>query len=425
MDRQDEPMVRRSQLSNGIRVVTETLPSLPSVAIGLWVENGSRHERPDQAGISHFLEHLFFKGTERRTAAQIAEEADAVGAVLNAFTGKEHTCYYAKVLREHLALVQDLLSDIFLHSLFAPEEIERERSVVLQEILQVEDTPDDYVHDLFALRYWPNHPLSFPVCGTVETVSRFRQQDFREFVDARYQPDRIVVAAAGNVRHEEILEWVERDFGHLGGRSVHVDGVPPRPACGVHYVEKSLEQVHLCLGTPGISQMAQERYAGYLLNTALGGGMSSRLFQEIRERRGRAYSVYSFLSSYSDAGYLGIYVGTSPEWVAEVVDIILAELERLKREGLKAEELQRVKNQLKGNLLLGMETSDNRMSRIAKNELFFGRNVPASELVARIEATTNDEIIDLAQRLFDSSAMAVALLGDMRGQPLPALGGST
>ncbi|GBD24925.1 putative zinc protease [bacterium HR30] len=424
MGREHEPMVRRSRLDNGIRVVTESIPGVPSVTIGLWVENGSRHERPDQAGISHFLEHLFFKGTERRSAAQIAEEADSVGAVLNAFTGKEHTCYYAKVLREHLPLAQDLLSDIFLHSVFAPEEIERERSVVLQEILQVEDTPDDYVHDLFALRYWPGHPLSFPVCGTVETVSRFRQEDFQAFVEARYRPDGMIVAAAGDVSHEEILDWVERDFGHLGGHSVNLDGAPPRPTCGVHYVEKPLEQVHLCLGTPGISQTAQERYAGYLLNTALGGGMSSRLFQEIRERRGRAYSVYSFLSSYSDAGYLGIYVGTSPEWVREVVDIILAELERLKHEGLKPEELRRVKNQLKGNLLLGMETSDNRMTRIAKNEIFFGRNVPPSELVASIEATTNDEIIALAERLFDPNAMAVALLGDMRGQPLPTLPGS-
>ncbi|MCX8072116.1 MAG: insulinase family protein [Candidatus Binatia bacterium] len=423
MGRDNEPRVRRSQLDNGIRVVTEEMSGIPSVTIGLWVENGSRHERPEQAGISHFLEHLFFKGTERRSAAQIAEEADSVGAVLNAFTGKEHTCYYAKVLREHLPLVQDLLSDIFLRSVFAPEEIERERSVVLQEILQVEDTPDDYVHDLFALRYWPGHPLSFPVCGTVETVSRFRQEDFREFVDARYRPNSIVVAAAGDVNHEEIVGWVACDFDQLRGEATSTNGAPPKPSCGVHYVEKPLEQVHLCLGTPGISQTARERYAGYLLNTALGGGMSSRLFQEIRERRGRAYSVYSFLSSYSDAGYLGIYVGTSPEWVAEVVDIIVSELEKLQREGLTPEELRRVKNQLKGNLLLGLETSDNRMTRIAKNELYFGRHVPASELVAAIDSTTNDEIVSLAQRLFDPSAMAVALLGDMRGHPLPVLAG--
>lgn len=422
MPRDGELRVSRSQLDNGIRVVTEEMPGIPSVALGLWVANGSRHERPDQAGISHFLEHLFFKGTERRSAAQIAEEADAVGAVLNAFTGKEYTCYYAKVLREHLPVVQDLLGDIFLHSAFAPEEIERERSVVVQEILQVEDTPDDYVHDLFALRYWPGHPLSFPVCGTVETVSRFGQEDFKSFVAARYRPSHIVVAAAGNVLHEEILAWVEQAFGQLDGCAVNPDGAPPRPANGVHCVEKPLEQVHLCLGTPGIPQGANERYAAFLLNTALGGGMSSRLFQEIRERRGRAYSVYSFLSSYSDAGYLGVYVGTSPEWVVEVVDIILAEFERLKREGLSPQELERVKNQLKGSLLLGLETSDNRMTRIAKNELVFGRDIPTSELAARIEATTNDEIVALARGLFDPDAMALAVLGDMRGHRLPDLG---
>ncbi len=421
MSATNPPLVERAQLANGIRVVTEEMPGIPSVTVGLWVENGSRHERPEQAGISHFLEHLFFKGTERRSAAQIAEEADAVGAVLNAFTGKEYTCYYAKVLREHLPVVQELLADIFLHSRFDPEEIERERSVVLQEISQVEDTPDDYVHDLFALRYWPGHPLSFPVCGTAETVSRFGQEDFLSFVRARYRPNRMIIAAAGNVQHAEILAWAERAFGTLDGEAMNSNGEPPRPVRGVHYVEKQLEQVHLCLGTPGIPQTAAERYAGYLLSTALGGGMSSRLFQEIRERRGRAYSVYSFLSSYSDAGYLGIYVGTSAEWVAEVVEIILVELRKLQRDGLQPSELQRVKNQLKGNLLLGLETSDNRMTRIARNEIFFGRDVPAEEISARIDATTNDEIIALAKRLFDPSAMAVALLGDMKGHPLPSL----
>lgn len=411
--------VTRTELSNGIRVVTEDMPGVPSVTIGIWVENGSRHEAPEQAGISHFLEHLFFKGTEQRTAARIAEEADALGAVLNAFTSKEYTCYYAKVLYEHLGKIQELLADIFLRSRFDPEEIERERSVVLQEISQVEDTPDDYVHDLFALRYWPGHPLSFPVCGNAETVSRFRQTDFVEFVRARYRPNRIIVAAAGNVSHAAIVDWVERDFGALEGVALTANGGPPVPARGVYYVEKPLEQVHLCLGTPGISQTAEERYAAYVLNTALGGGMSSRLFQEIRERRGRAYSVYSFLSSYRDAGYLGVYVGTSPEWVGEVVDVILAEFGRLQREGLKPQELQRAKNQLKGNLLLGLETSDNRMARIAKNEIFFGRDISAEELANRIDSITNEEIVALVTRGLDCSTVGIAILGDLRGSGLP------
>ncbi len=412
----DHTMVARSCLDNGVRVITETMPGVPSVTVGIWVENGSRYERREQAGISHYLEHLFFKGTERRTAAQIAEEFDAVGGVLNAFTGKEYTCYYSKTLVEHLPVAEDVLADIFMHSRFDPDEIERERSVVVQEILQVEDTPDDYVHELFNLKFWPEHPLSFPVCGRVETVQSFGQRDFLDFVAARYRPDRLIVAAAGNLQHERMVEWATREFGGLQGQAAAVDGHPPVAHRGVCYSEKRLEQVHLCLGTPGISQSAAERYAAYLLNTALGGGMSSRLFQEVREKRGRAYSVYSFLSSYLDAGYLGIYVGTSAEWVEEVVAIILAELKALKRDGLRPEELARVKNQLKGNLLLGLETSDSRMSRIAKNELYFGQDIAPEEVAARIDATTNGQIIALAQQLLRPEGMALTLLGDLKGK---------
>jgi len=408
--------VARTRLDNGVRVITETMPGVPSVTVGIWVENGSRYEQRQQAGISHYLEHLFFKGTERRSAAQIAEEFDAIGGVLNAFTGKEYTCYFGKVLSEHLPIAEDILADIFLHSRFDPEEIDRERSVVLQEISQVEDTPDDYVHDLFNLRFWPEHPLSFPVCGRVETVQRFGQKEFLDFIAARYRPDRIIIAAAGNLKHERLVEWAAREFGSLQGHAAASDGQPPVASRSVTYVEKSLEQVHLCMGTPGISQSAEQRYAAYLLNTALGGGMSSRLFQEVREKRGRAYSVYSFLSSYLDAGYLGIYVGTSPEWVEEVVTIILSELKSLKKSGLRSEELSRVKNQLKGNLLLGLETSDNRMSRIAKNEIYFGQDIEPKEVAARIDATNNDAIVALANKLLLPEATAITLLGDLKGK---------
>lgn len=411
-----QPHVSCSRLDNGVRVITESMPGVSSVTVGIWVENGSRYERPEEAGISHYLEHLFFKGTERRTAAQIAEEIDAIGGVLNAFTGKESTCYYAKVLAEHLGVAQDVLADIFLHSTFDPEEIERERTVVVQEILQVEDTPDDYVHDLFNLRFWPEHPLSFPVCGRVETVQGFAQRDFLDFIAARYRPDRLIIAAAGNLEHANMVAWAAREFGSLQGRAASVDGPPPVACRSVYCFEKSLEQMHLCLGTPGIPQSAEQRYAAFLLNTALGGGMSSRLFQEIREKRGRAYSVYSFLSSYFDAGYLGIYVGTSTEWIEEVVAVILAELKALKHEGLRPDELARVKNQLKGNLLLGLETSDSRMSRIAKNLIYFGTDIAPQEVAARIDATTNDEIIALAQQLLRPDATAITMLGDLKGR---------
>ncbi|MBI4514386.1 MAG: insulinase family protein [Deltaproteobacteria bacterium] len=413
-------MVSRSALPNGIRVVSEAMPGVPSGTVGIWVENGSRFETAAQNGISHFLEHLFFKGTERRTAAMIAEEIDAVGGVLNAFTSKEYTCYYAKVLAEHLPLAVDLLADIFRHSRFDPEEIDRERAVVMQEISQIEDTPDDYVHDLFNLHFWPGHPLGFPVCGRAENVQQFQQRDLLAFFDARYQPDRIIIAAAGNLTHATLMEWVEREFGDLQGAAGAPGGSPPVAARGVFPLEKDLEQVHICLGTPGISHTAPERYAAYLLSAALGGGMSSRLFQEVRERRGRAYSIYSFLSSFRDTGYLGIYAGTSSEWVEEVVAVICAEMRKLAETGLAPAELVRVKNQLKGNMLLGLESSDARMNRVARNEIYFGHDIAPEEVAACIDATANDEIIALARRLLQPGELAMALLGDLKGHALDA-----
>ena len=407
-----------TRLTNGVRVLSEPLPDLTSATVGIWVENGSRYERAEQAGISHFLEHLFFKGTARRTAAQIAQEIDAVGGVLNAFTGKEYTCYYAKVLREHLPLALDLLADIFTQSTFAAEEIERERSVIVQEISQVEDTPDDYVHELFNLAFWPGHPLSRPIAGTAETVSRLARDDFLRFLEARYRPDRVLIAAAGALGHDDLLAVAERYFGVLAGSATRVDGAPPEPRAGVSVHEKRLEQVHLCLGTPGIAQTDAERYAAHLVNLALGGGMSSRLFQEIRERRGKAYTVYSFLSSYCDAGYTGVYVGTSAEWAREVVEVIRDELGRVTRDGLAPEELLRAKNQMKGSLLLGLETSDSRMSRIAKNEIYFGRDVPLEEVAAGIDAVTNDDVLRISRRLFRPEALALTVLGDLKGHAL-------
>jgi len=409
-------MIRRSQLPNGVRILSEEMSGVPSVTVGIWVENGSRFERREQNGLSHFLEHLLFKGTERRTAAQIAEEMDAVGGLLNAFTGKEYTCYYARVLAEHLDLANDLLADLFLHSRLDPAEIERERSVVLQEISQVEDTPDEYIHDLFSLRYWSGHPLSLPICGSDETVRSFQRQDFLDFLAARYRPDRLIIAGAGRLTHEALTAWASAEFAQLEGAAVSIDGGRPQERRGVFIHEKALEQVHVCLGTPGVPQTAPERYAANLLTTALGGGMSSRLFQEIRERRGRAYSVYSFLSSYRDAGYLGIYVGTAAEWVEEVLGVALTELRAVAREGLRSDELARVKNQLKGNMLLGLETSDARMSRLAKNELYFGRDIPPEEVAASIDATTNDDVVEVAARVIRPESMALALLGDLKGR---------
>jgi predicted Zn-dependent peptidase len=410
--------MRATRLPNGIRVLSEELTDLSSVTVGIWVENGSRYERSEQAGISHFLEHLFFKGTKRRTATQIAEEIDAVGGVVNAFTSKEYTCYYAKVLPEHLPLALDVLGDIFLNSRFAEEEIDRERSVILQEISQAEDTPDDYVHDLFGLAFWPGHPLSRPVAGSAATVGPLRREDFLRFLEARYRPDRVLLSAAGRVRHDELADVVERTFGGLRGTSALDAQQPPQPHAGLSVHAKALEQVHICLGAPGLAQTDPDRYAAHVLNQALGGGMSSRLFQEVRERRGKAYTVYSFLPCFHDGGYLGVYVGTSPEWAREVIDVIQTELRKVTTDGLGAEELARTKTQIKGSLLLGLETSDSRMSRIARNEIYFHRDVALEEIARGVDAVTNDHVVQVARRIFRPGTLAVTVLGDLKGEPL-------
>src|SRR5579863_3886966 len=381
-------MVRKSVLSNGLRVLTEDMPSMVSSTIGIWVENGSRYEVPEENGLSHFIEHLLFKGTKKRTAAQIAEEIDAVGGVLNAFTGKEYTCYYAKVLGADLPMTTELLADIFLESVFDAAEIDRERQVVLQEISQAEDTPDDFIHDLFNLKFWEGHPLALPIFGSVATVNAINRELLVSFMADRYRAGRVFIAAAGMVDHKRLVDDCARLFGGVSGDGRSEPIAPPQDRTVVINQEKDLEQTHICIGGPGISQASPLRYASYVLNTALGGGMSSRLFQEVRERRGRVYSIYSFMSSFLDCGYLGIYAGTNPEWVEEVIDVTIKELVQVVREGLRPAELTRAKSQLKGNMLLGMESTESRMNRLARNEIYFQRDIPIDELGREIEKVT-------------------------------------
>jgi predicted Zn-dependent peptidase len=409
--------MQKTVLDNGIRVVSHEMPDNRSVSLGIWVENGSRHESEAENGISHFIEHLLFKGTERRTAAQIAEEMDAVGGVINAFTSKENTCYYAKVLDENLPLAVDLLSDIFLHSSFDAEEIERERTVILQEISQTEDTPDDYVHDLFNLDFFQNHPIGWPICGRQQTVNSFCRQDIVDFFKTRYRPDRVVVAAAGNLNHAALVEEMAARLGSISNADrgkmpeIRGDSVPEMTR-GVYPHVKSLEQVHLCLGMAGIHQTHPKRYVGYVLNTLLGGGMSSRLFQEIREKRGKAYSVYSFASAYKDVGYFGVYAGTSLDSTEEVVELIAKELIKLAAGEITDTELQRTQGQLVGSTMLGLESSDSWMSHIARNEIYFGQPVSTEEICQRIRAVTRVDVVELARELFQTDGMTLTLLGD-------------
>jgi predicted Zn-dependent peptidase len=411
-------MFNKTVLDNGIRILSEEMANARSVTLGIWVENGSRHEARHQNGISHFVEHLLFKGTERRSAVRIAEEMDAVGGVLNAFTAKEYTCYYAKVLDENLPLAIDLLTDIFLHSIFDREEIERERTVILQEISQSEDTPDDYVHDLFNLDFFPDHPLGRPICGEAATVSNFHREDFLGFVQERYLPGRVLVAAAGHLRHHDLVDEFSARLGAVSHSKLKIQNSKvtedsPKLRSGIFQHSKPLEQLHLCLGVAGIHQSHPMRYAAYLLNTILGGGMSSRLFQEIREKRGKAYSVYSFLSSYQDVGYLGVYAGTNLDWAEEVVGLILGEMGRLAAGDVSEEELERAKNQLVGGMILGLETSDAWMSHIAKNEIYFGKAVTVDDIAQGIRSVSHADLCGLARSILRPEGMAVTLLGDV------------
>jgi predicted Zn-dependent peptidase len=412
-------MVRKSVLPNGVRVLTEPMPQMVSATIGIWVENGSRYEHERrQNGVSHFIEHLLFKGTKKRTAAQIAEQFDAVGGVLNAFTGKEYTCYYAKVLGADLKMATDLLADLFLESVFDPAEIDRERQVVLQEISQAEDTPDDFIHDLFNLRYWEGHPLALPIFGSVETVNAIDRELLTSFMADRYRAGRVFIAAAGAVDHDDLVADCERFFGGVAGDDRGELISPPTETALVLNQAKDLEQAHICIGGPGISQVDPLRFAAYVMNTAVGGGMSSRLFQEVREKRGRVYSIYSFISSFLDCGYFGIYAGTNPEWVDEVIEVTLSEIGKVSREGLKPNELARAKSQLKGNMLLGMESSDSRMNRLARNEIYFRRDIPLEEVANAIDAVTNDQVVELSTHCFKSDRMGLVLLGDLKGRKL-------
>ncbi len=413
-------MINKSVLPNGLRVLSESMPQVMSASIGIWVENGSRYEVPSENGVSHFIEHLLFKGTKKRSAAQIAEEVDAVGGILNAFTGKESTCYYAKILGQDLEMATDLLADIFLDSVFDAGEIDRERQVVLQEISQAEDTPDDFIHDLFTLNFWRGHPLSLPIFGSVETVNAIDRELLTTFMAAQYRAGRVFITAAGQVDHERLVAQCARLFGGVQGDGRQEPITPPvaRPSVITH--EKKLEQAHLVIGGPGLSQTDPLRYAAAVLNTALGGGMSSRLFQEVREKRGRVYSIYSFISQYLDSGYFAVYAGTNPEWVEEVLEVTTGELKKVAREGITPDELARARSQLKGNMILGMESTDSRMNRLARNEISYRRDVPLEELAAEIDKVTNDQIVALTSSWFKADQMAMVLLGDLKGRKLGA-----
>ena len=406
---------QKTVLNNGIKVITEEIPYLKSASIGIWVNTGSRDEHPQENGISHFIEHLFFKGTKRRTAFDIAKEIDSVGGTLNAFTGREYTCFYAKVIDKNLPLAIDLLSDIFLHSLIDVKDVEKERMVILQEIKMVEDTPDDYIHDLFNRVCWGDHPLGFPIFGTSELVQSFNRDQICQFSKENYQPNRIIICAAGNLHHQEVVDSIGAIFGQIPKSDKVKERARPDSISTTNFWKRELEQVHFCLGTKGLQYNHSLRFASYILNTILGGGMSSRLFQEIRENRGLAYSVYSFLPAYIDAGLVVVYAGTNEGSFQEVIDLILKEFNDLKTEPYKNGELEIAKEQLKGNLLLSLESSDNLMARLAKNEIYLGSYFPVEKVIRGIDEVGEEEVRSLAKNIFDERFFCLTVLGPMDG----------
>jgi len=409
--------ISKTVLANGVRILSERVPYVDSVSVGIWANAGSRDESRKRLGMSHFLEHMLFKGTSARSARQIADEMDSLGGHLNAFTDKEFTCYYAKVLAEHLHKSVDILSDMVLNSLFDKEEIEREKNVVLEEIKRHEDTPEEQVHDLLAETLWNGHPLGCSVIGSRAVVKGLTRDSLLAYIEEFYRPDAIVVSAAGNVDHVELVDVVAAAFGGLTGSRPPREPVAVKPQAKVRIVDRTTEQVHFCLGTAGFAQDRREKYALATVDSVLGGGMSSRLFQEIRENRGLAYAIGSYSASYKEAGMFAVYGGTSIGNIKYVLELTEAECANIGRNSVTDAELERSKNQIRGALVLGQESMSNRMSRLAKSEVYFGRVIRLDEIISAITNVSKDDVASVASQLFEGSEFAVAAVGPFKKHP--------
>ncbi len=410
--------IRRTEFSSGLRVVTERMPGVRSVSLGIWVLAGSRDEAPKISGSSHFLEHLLFKGTKTRTAEEIAQDFDAVGGDVNAFTAKEYTCYYARVLDRDLAMAVDHLADMLQHSEIRSADLDGERQVILEEIHMHDDSPEDVVHDLFTEALWPAHPLGRPILGTVETIEAATRTSVGRFYRKHYVPGNFVVAAAGNLRHEDLVRMLHRRMStgralrptQLSKRNLREGGSPPGPSGRRLVKRRKTEQANICLGTNGLARTDPDRFAFLIVNTALGGGMSSRLFQEVREKRGLAYSVYSYHAQYTEAGLFSCYAGTTPSRADDVIGILRRELADVADGGLTEEEFERAKGHVKGSMVLSLEDPGGRMSRLGKSEIAHGEILTVDQSLRRIERVTLDDARDVAQRVL-SQPMTLTVVG--------------
>lgn len=408
--------IQKHVLPNGLVIITETMSHVRSVSVGLWVRNGSRREVPEENGLAHFIEHMVFKGTERRSAEAIAREMDSVGGMLDAFTSKEQICFNAKILDEHLPIAFDVIADLILRPKFDSDDVKKERQVVLEEIKMDLDNPEYMLHEIFTRGFWPEHALGRPILGTPETVKKFNRDGLRTRFQNWFAPDHLVITAAGNVTHERVLNLVQREFGHLqpaGPSEIHI---APQTGAPIHLeTKRDLEQVHICLGVPSVPLGHEDRFRVAVLNNLLGGGMSSRLFQNIREKQGLAYAVFSELTPYSDAGMLTVYAGTGKETIGQVIDLTVAEFRSLKESLVSEEELLRSKNHLKGSLMLSLESTSSRMSNLARQELYFRRFDSLDEILASIDSVTREDLQMLAQKYFQPDKIAVTVLGSLNG----------
>ncbi len=408
--------IRRQVLPHGLTVITEQMEHIRSASIGIWLETGSRDETAPVNGISHFIEHMVFKGTKHRTAEEIARQVDSIGGNIDAFTSKECICFNIKVLDENIPVALEILTDLVLHPTFTPEDIARERGVILEEIKMDEDNPDYLVHEIFTQNFWKDHPLGKPILGTKETVKKFERDTVLETYTHRFAPGNIVVAAAGHLDHDHFVDLIVKHFAHLkpAKNGFH----SPEPKIFPRIVlrnKKALEQVQLCIGVPAYPIAHAKRHAGYILNTLLGGGMSSRLFQNIRERQGLAYSIYSDLNPYRDTGCMAVYAGTSLASATKVVKAVVTEFRNLKEQPVPEEELRRSKDQLKGSLVLSLESSMARMSNLARQEMYFEKFQDLDELIEKIEAVTADDLQAIAREFFKTESVAVTALGNLPG----------
>ena len=408
--------IERTVLPNGVRVITECMPRVRSVSVGVWIGTGSREEAVHQSGISHFIEHMVFKGTKNRSAEQIARSVDSIGGGLDAFTSKELVSYNVKVLDDHLPKAFDIVADLVRNPLFEKADIEKEKGVILEELKMEIDNPEYLIHEIFSSHFWKGHALGRPILGTRQTIRGFDQDKVERYYRQFYTPKNILVTAAGHLTHKRMLELVEDHFSDLKPHSVPAAAGPPTPHAPLVFRNKSsLEQVHVYMGVPSIAMPHRERFACYILNAILGGGMSSRLFQNIREKQGLAYTVYSELSMYRDAGCMLIYAGTSPRTAGRVVDSVVQELREMVEHRVTPEELRRAKDHLKGSFVLGLESTSSRMGNLVRQELYFQRFFSINEMLNSVERVTAEEVQKLAAQFFDPKRMAVAMLGRLDG----------